>query len=194
VREPKSKKPKVGKAVPVADSQGRKGGLVGSPPRGEPTRPAGQRDGVADDAGNVVGQHLDKGVLRQPEQLEQVSVRPGDPFRPRKSRPNFITAQPYEPKSSGFTLLRHRHSRAVKAIEDGKVKRAEIGLPIEATTEMIAKMDNQKKWAKLVLESIEDFEAIMLNPDWLIPDKAKQIEMIVGTMHSRATNFKNTLE
>lgn len=59
---------------------------------------------------------------------------------------------------------------------------------------MIAKMDNQKKWTKLVLESIEDFEAIMLNPAWLIPDKAKQIEMIVGTMHSRATNLKNTLE
>jgi len=46
----------------------------------------------------------------------------------------------------------------------------------------------------LVLESIEDFEAVMMNPEWLVQDKAKQIEMIVGTMHSRITNLKNTIE
>lgn len=191
MREPKKK---VGKAVPVANGKGRKGRPVGSPPRGEPTRPAGQRDGVADDARDGSVKRNEQGVLRQPEQLEPLLVRPGDPIRPRLARPNVITVETYEPKSGGFTLLRHRHSRATKAIKDGKIKRAEICLPIEATTEMIAKMNTFKKWTKMVLESIEDFEAIMNNPAWLVPDRAKQIEMIIGTMHARVTNLKNTLE
>jgi len=46
----------------------------------------------------------------------------------------------------------------------------------------------------MVIESIEDFEAIMMNPEWLVPQKAKQIEMIVGTMHSRISNLKKILE
>ena len=194
MREPKKRKEKVGKALPLADSQGRKGGLVGSPPRGQPPRVSGQRDGVANDAGDGSVKRNEQGVLRQPEQLEPLLVRPGDPIRPRLSRPNVIQAESYEPKSGGFTLLRHRHSRAAKAIEDGKIKKAEICLPIEATTEIIAKMDNHRKWTKMVLESLEDFESVMNNPDWLVPDKAKQVEMIIGTMHARITNLKNTLE
>ena len=194
VREPKSKKPKVGKAVPLADSQGRKSRPVGSPARGEPSRPVGQRDGIADDAGNVVGQHLNKGVLRQPEQLEQVSVRPGDPLKQRGTRPGFIRVPSYEPKSGGFTLLRHRHSRASKAVEAGKVKTAEICLPLHSTGEIVIALDAHKKHTAMVLKSIEDFETIMGNPEWLVPDKAKKLEMIIGTMHARLTTLKKNLE
>lgn len=194
MREPKSKKPKVGKAVPLADSQGRKGRPVGSPARGEPSRPVGQRDGIADDAGNVVGQHLDKGVLRQPEQLEQVSVRQGDPIKQRGTRPGFVRVPPYEPKSGGITLLRHRQSRAAKAVEAGKAKTAEICLPLQSATEIVIALDTHKKHTRLVLESIEDFEAIMGNPEWLVPDKAKKLEMIIGTMHARLTTLKKNLE
>lgn len=70
---------------------------------------------------------------------------------------------------------------------------AEVGIPLLKAREMIAQADHQRKWTKLVLESIEDFEAIMANPEWLIDAKASRIEMIVGTMHSRITNLKDTL-
>ena len=191
MREPKKK---VGKAVPLENGKKRKGGLGGSPSRGEPTRPAGKPYVANDDAGDGSVQRNGQGVLRQPEQLEQVSVRPGDPFKQRSPRPGFILAQPYETKSGGFTLLRYRHARAAKAIENGKVKRAEIGLPVSATTEIIERLDAERKWAKMVLESIEDFEAIMANPEWLVKDKADKIEMIIGTMHSRIANLKKTIE
>lgn len=59
---------------------------------------------------------------------------------------------------------------------------------------MILRMEGQKKWGKLVLESIEDFEAIMGNPDWLIRDKADKVEMLLGTLHSRLTNLNKNLE
>ena len=55
-------------------------------------------------------------------------------------------------------------------------------------------MEGQKKWGKLVLESIEDFEAIMGNPEWLIRDKADKVEMLLGTLHSRLTNLTKNLE
>jgi len=178
----------------VENGKGRKSRLGGSPARGEPTRPAGKPYVANDDARDGGINSNGQGVLRQPEQLEQVSVRPSDPSKQRSSRPNIIQAQPYETKSGGFTLLRHRHARAAKAIENGKVKQAEIGLPVSATTEIIERLDSERKWARMVLESIEDFEAIMANPEWLINDKAGRIEMIIGTMHSRITNLKKTIE
>jgi hypothetical protein len=70
---------------------------------------------------------------------------------------------------------------------------AEVGIPLHKAREMIEQSDYQRKWAKLVLESIEDFEAIMANPEWLVEAKASRIDMIVGTMHSRITNLKNTI-
>jgi hypothetical protein len=126
--------------------------------------------------------------------LEQVSIRPGDPIKGRGTRPGFIRVPPYEPKSGGFTLLRHRQSRAAKAVQDGKVKSAEICLPLQSASEIVIALDTHKKWTRLVLESIEDFEAIMANPEWLVTDKAKQLEMIIGTMHARITTLKNNLE
>lgn len=192
MRDPKKKK--VGKAVPVANSQGRKGGLGRSPARGEPTRPAGKRDGVSDDARDDSVKRNEQGVLRQPEQLEPLLVRPGDPIKERGTRPGFIRVPSYEPKSNGFTLLRHRQTRAAKAVQEGKSKTAEICLPLQSATEIITAMDTHRKWTKLVLESIEDFEAIMVNPEWLVADRAKKLEMIIGTMHARITNLKKNLE
>lgn len=59
---------------------------------------------------------------------------------------------------------------------------------------MMLRMETQKKWGKLVLESLEDFEAIMGNPDWLIKDKADKVEMLLGTLHARLTNLQKNLE
>ena len=191
VREPKKK---MGKALPLADRQGRNGKTVGGGSRGEPTRPVGQQDGFANDAGNVVGQHLDKGVLRQPEQLEPLLVRPGDRLTKRTTRPSFIRVPSYEPKSNGFTLLRHRHSRASKAVQKGKAKTAEVCLPLHSTGEIVIALNAHKKHTAMVLESIEEFESIMGNPEWLVPDKANKLEMIMGTMHARITNLKKNLE
>lgn len=193
VREPK-KKAKVGKAVQVANSQGRKGNPVGSRTGSEPTAPVGQRNVVPNDAGNDSVKRNGEGVLQRPEQLEPIPVRPGDPIKQRGTRPGFIRKEEYEPKSHGLTLFRHRQSRAAKAVENGKAKTREICLPLQSATEIVIALDTHKKWAKLVLESIEDFEAIMGNPEWLVPQKAKQIEMIVGTMHARITNLKKNLE
>lgn len=70
------------------------------------------------------------------------------------------------------------------------MKELDVVLPLSACKEIVATMNEQRKWAKLLQESFEDFEAIMANPDWLIKDKADKIELIVGTMHSRILNFQ----
>lgn len=193
VREPK-RKAKVGEAVLAANSQGRKSGPVRGPASSEPTPSAGQRDVVPNDAGDDSVQRNGEGVLRQPKQLEPIPVQPGDPIKQRGTRPGFIRKEEYEPKSHGITLFRHRYSRAAKAVENGKAKTREICLPLQSASEIVIALDAHKKKALLVLESIEDFEAVMANPEWLVPQKAKQIEMIVGTMHARITNLKNNLE
>ena len=193
VREPK-RKAKMGKAVPLAVSQGRKGRPVGSRTGSEPTSPSGKRDVVPNDAGDDSVQRNGQGVLQRPEQLEPIPVQPGDPIKQRGTRPGFIRKEEYEPKSHGITLFRHRYSRAAKAVENGKAKTREICVPLQSASEIVIALDAHKKWAKLVLESIEDYEAIMTNPEWLVPQKAKQIEMIVGTLQSRITNLKNNLE
>jgi hypothetical protein len=184
----------VGEAVLAANSQGRKSGPVRGPASSEPTPSAGQRDVVPNDAGDDSVQRNGEGVLRQPKQLEPIPVQPGDPIKQRGTRPGFIRKEEYEPKSHGITLFRHRYSRAAKAVENGKAKTREICLPLQSASEIVIALDAHKKKALLVLESIEDFEAVMANPEWLVPQKAKQIEMIVGTMHARITNLKNNLE
>lgn len=191
VREPKKK---VGEAVPLENGKRRKSGLGGSTSRGEPTRPAGKPYVANDDASNGSVSRNGQGVLRLPAQLEQIPVQPGDPIKQRGTRPGFILAQPYEPKSGGISLLRYRYARASKSVEDGKAKTAQVCLPLQASKEIVTALDKNKKGAKMVLESIEDFEAIMANPEWLVTDRAKQIEMIIGTMHARITTFKKNIE
>ena len=71
---------------------------------------------------------------------------------------------------------------------------AEVLIPLKKARELLTAKEESVKWTKLCLQSVEDFEAILSNPDWLVEDRIKRIEQIVGTMHSRLTNFKRTLE
>jgi hypothetical protein len=193
VREPK--KPKaVGKTIPLADSKGREGRPVGSEPRGEPTPSAGTGNVASNDERNVEGQHDTGGVLQRPELLEQIPVQPGDAVKQRGTRPGVIRAKAYEHKTQGFTLFRYRFARAKTSLENGLVRQTEISVPFKTAEEMMLRMETQKKWGKLVLESLEDFEAIMGNPDWLIKDKADKVEMLLGTLHARLTNLQKNLE
>lgn len=187
-------KKKVGETLPVEDRPRGKGGAAGGhASRGEPGS-LGQRDGLPDDARDGGEQRNGQGVLQRPEQLEQVSLRPGDPIKRRGTRPGFIQAEVKQPTSSGWTILRYRVSRAEGSVRAKAINTAEICLPLKKAREMVEKSDLQRKWSKMALESIEDFEALMANPDWLIEERAKRIEQIVGTMHARLTNFKRTLE
>lgn len=125
----------------------------------------------------------------------QATLQPGDPIKARGPRPGFIKQEaPKELKSNGWTILRHRTSRAESRVETKALCTAEVGIPLKKARELIDASDAIKKRTKLCLESIEDFEAIMANPDWLIKDKASRIEMIVGTMHARLTLLKTHLE
>jgi len=67
-------------------------------------------------------------------------------------------------------------------------------MPLKKARELLNARDESVKWTKMSLEAIEDFEAILANPAWLVEDRIKRIEQIVGTMHSRLTNLKRTLE
>ena len=69
-----------------------------------------------------------------------------------------------------------------------------VCLPLDKAKDIIDKMDTMKKWSEFCLESIEEFDAISANPDWLVQDKAKRLEMILGTMHARISNLKKTLK
>lgn len=59
---------------------------------------------------------------------------------------------------------------------------------------MVNLHNEHRKWAKLVLESIDDYDALMANPAWLVDDKTKKATTLLGTLQSRLTNFKRTLE
>jgi len=127
--------------------------------------------------------------------LEQVSVRPGDPIKQRGPRPGFI--RPTETKeliSTPWTILRYRTARAESNVTRKNILNAEVLMPLKKARELLNARDESVKWTKMSLESIEDFEAILANPAWLVEDRIKRIEQIVGTMHSRLTNLKRTLE
>ena len=132
--------------------------------------------------------------MQRPELLEQIPVQPGDAVKQRGTRPGVIRAKAYEHKTQGFTLFRYRFARAKTSLENGLVRQTEISVPFKTAEEMMLRMETQKKWGKLVLESLEDFEAIMGNPDWLIKDKADKVEMLLGTLHARLTNLQKNLE
>jgi len=68
------------------------------------------------------GDRTDKEFCDSHHNWNRYLFEPGDPIKQRGSRPGIIRAPAYEPKSGGFTLLRHRQSRAAKAVEDGKAK------------------------------------------------------------------------
>jgi hypothetical protein len=128
---------------------------------------------------------------------ESPTVQPGDaikPTGPKPSKPGIFVASAYEPKTHGLTLLRYRHARAKTRAEKFGMKELDVVMPLGACGEIVSTMNEQRKWAELLQESFEDFEAIMGNPDWLIKDKAEKLELIIGTMHSRILNFQKHIK
>ena len=128
---------------------------------------------------------------------ETPTVQPGDAIKatgPKPSRPSIFVANSYEPKTHGLTLLRYRHARAKTRAEKFGMKELDVVMPLGACSEIVSSLNEQRKWAELLQESFEDFEAIMGNPDWLIKDKAEKIELIIGTMHSRILNFQKHIK
>jgi hypothetical protein len=54
-------------------------------------------------------------------------------------------------------------------------------------------VDERKKletWLDRCIESIEDYQALMANPQWMIEDREKQTAKIMSTLQSRLTNLK----
>jgi len=188
-------KKKVGKTLPLEDSPRGKGGVVGGRTGSGDIGSPGERHGPTNDAGDVGGQRIEQGVLRQPEQLEQVSVQPGDTIKQRGPRPGFIRpTAPKELASSPWTILRYRTARAEANVTNRNILNAEVLMPLKKARELLKSKEEAIKWTKLCIYSIEDFEAILSNPEWLVEDRTKRIEQIISTMHSRLTNFKRTIE
>jgi hypothetical protein len=71
---------------------------------------------------------------------------------------------------------------------------AEVLMPLKKARELLDAREQMVKWTKLVLESTEDFNALMANPEWLVEERAKNIQKIISTLQSRLTNLKRTLE
>jgi hypothetical protein len=54
-------------------------------------------------------------------------------------------------------------------------------------------VDERKKletWLDRCVESIEDYQALMSNPQWMIEDREKQVEKIMSTLQNRLANLK----
>jgi hypothetical protein len=45
-------------------------------------------------------------------------------------------------------------------------------------------------WIDRCVNSIEDYQALMSNPQWMTEDREKQIERIMSTLQNRLTNLK----
>ena len=59
---------------------------------------------------------------------------------------------------------------------------------------MAAKIVEERKklelWLDRCVESIEDYQALMANPQWMIEDREKQVEKIMSLLQNRLTNLK----
>jgi hypothetical protein len=127
--------------------------------------------------------------------LNLPEVKPGDVFKRRGPRPGFIKpTTPKELPSPPWTILRYRTARAEGHVTKRNILNAEVLMPLKKARELLDAREQMVKWTKLVLESTEDFNALMANPEWLVEERAKNIEKIIGTLHARLTNLKRTLE
>ncbi len=45
-------------------------------------------------------------------------------------------------------------------------------------------------WLDRCVESIEDYQSLMANPQWMIEDREKQVEKIMSTLQNRLANLK----
>lgn len=122
-------------------------------------------------------------------------VQPGDPIKRRGPRPGFITPKPAkELPSPPWTILRYRTARAESNVSKRNILNAEVLMPLKKARELLTAREEMVKWTKLSLESIEDYNALMANPDWLVTDKDKQLEKLMTNLQSRLTSLKRTLE
>jgi hypothetical protein len=59
---------------------------------------------------------------------------------------------------------------------------------------MAAKIVEERKkletWLDRCVESIEDYQALMANPQWMIEGREKQVEKIMSLLQSRLNNLK----
>ena len=59
---------------------------------------------------------------------------------------------------------------------------------------MAAKIVEERKklelWLDRCVESIEDYQALMANPQWMIEDREKQVDKIMSLLQNRLTNLK----
>ncbi len=176
----------------MGEPKRRKGGPVGS--RKDDAGPGSPRQGdvAPNDASDVRGGHDGQGLLQRPPLLEQLPVQPGDAVK-RRGAASGEVKETYEPKTDSFTLFKHRASRAKGWHAKKGGAEPHVCVPLASANKMMEAMAYQRRWGELTLESIEEFEAIMANPEWLIDDKAKKVELIIATMHARITNLIKTL-
>ena len=45
-------------------------------------------------------------------------------------------------------------------------------------------------WLDRCVESIEDYQALMSNPQWMTEDREKQVDKIMSTLQNRLANLK----
>ena len=58
---------------------------------------------------------------------------------------------------------------------------------------MAAKIVDERKklkvWIDRCVESIEDYQALMSNPQWMTEDREKQVARIMSTLQNRLSNL-----
>ena len=59
---------------------------------------------------------------------------------------------------------------------------------------MAAKIVDERKkletWLDRCVNSIEDYQALMSNPQWMTEDREKQVDKIMSTLQNRLANLK----
>ena len=124
-------------------------------------------------------------VLPNPERVESILAIPQEPKR-LGPRPGFITDKPYVHTSSPWCVFRHRTSRAGTQ----KTKNAHITLPYSMAAKIVEERKKLELWLDRCVESIEDYQALMANPQWMIDDREKQVDKIMSLLQNRLTNLK----
>ena len=64
----------------------------------------------------------------------------------------------------------------------------------QAATEIIQQFDREAELAKKALKLINEFEDIMLNPNWEKKETYERVDMMIATLHATLTNLKDTIE
>jgi len=113
----------------------------------------------------------------------------------KRGRPNIITKKDYEPKTEGWTLLRYRTSRARSEKIKKEIKgEMQVHLPLSNAEWLLKQVDDSKKWGERIRESIEEYQALMANPEHMVEDRQKKIDHLYDTLQNRLTHFLKIYE